>query len=109
MSNSTPWGGPAANPASYPLAMTTRYEFAARGNKPPVTMFWYDGGLSPMILADVPRPSGDGGGAVFVGEKGYIPRDLRRQPEGLPGRPGCRSRERSEKLPARGDGARGEL
>jgi predicted dehydrogenase len=71
-SNSTPWGGPAANPASYPLAMTTRYEFAARGVMPPVTMYWYDGGLSPMILSEVPRPEGDGGGAVFVGEKGYL-------------------------------------
>ena len=71
-SHSTPWGGPAANPASYPLAMQTKYEFAARGNKPPVTMFWYDGGLSPMLLADVPAPSGDGGGAIFVGEKGYL-------------------------------------
>jgi predicted dehydrogenase len=72
MSSSTPWGGPTANPASYPLAMTTKYEFAARGDKPAVTMYWYDGGLSPMILADVPRPSGDGGGAVFIGEKGYL-------------------------------------
>lgn len=72
VSSSTPWGGPTENPASYPLAMTTRYEFAARGDKPPVTMYWYDGGLSPMILADVPRPDGDGGGAVFVGEKGYL-------------------------------------
>ena len=71
-SNSTPWGGPAANPASYPLAMHTRYEFAARGGRPAVEMHWYDGGLSPMVLADVPRPDGDGGGAVFVGEKGYL-------------------------------------
>jgi len=71
-SHSTPWGGPANNPASYPLAMTTRYDFAARGDNPPVTMYWYDGGLSPMLLADVPAPSGDGGGAIFVGEKGYL-------------------------------------
>jgi len=71
-SNSTPWGGPANNPASYPLAMTTRYEFAARGDKPAVTMYWYDGGLSPMLLAEVPAPAGDGGGAIFVGEKGYL-------------------------------------
>jgi hypothetical protein len=35
-------------------------------------MYWYDGGLSPMILADVPRPDGDGGGAIFIGEKGYL-------------------------------------
>jgi predicted dehydrogenase len=72
ISNSTPWGGPANNPASYPLAMHTRYEFPARGNKPAVTMHWYDGGLSPMLLSEVPAPAGDGGGAIFVGEKGYL-------------------------------------
>jgi predicted dehydrogenase len=95
-SNSTPWGGPNNNPASYPLAMTTRYEFAARGNKPAVTMYWYDGGLSPMILADVPRPDGDGGGAIFIGEKGYLthqtygdnpkifPESLAREAESVP-------------------------
>lgn len=72
ISHSTPWGGPAANPASYPLAMMTRYQFPARGARPPVTLTWYDGGLSPMLLADVPAPAGDGGGAIFVGEKGYL-------------------------------------
>jgi predicted dehydrogenase len=72
IANSTPWGGPASNPASYPLAMSAKYEFAARGNLPPVTMHWYDGGLSPMLLAEVPAPEGDGGGAIFVGEKGYL-------------------------------------
>ena len=29
--SSTPWGGPANNPGTYPLAMTVRYEFPARG------------------------------------------------------------------------------
>ena len=72
IANSTPWGGPASNPASYPVAMSAKYEFAARGNLPPVTMHWYDGGLSPMLLAEIPPPEGDGGGAIFVGEKGYL-------------------------------------
>ena len=71
VSTSTPWGGPAANPASYPLAMITQYEFPARGGEPPVKLSWYDGGLTP-VLPDVPLPKGDGGGGVFVGEKGYL-------------------------------------
>ena len=72
ISSSTPWGGPANNPGSYPLAMTTRYEFAARGSAPPVTMHWYDGGLMPTLDADIPLPRGDGGGGVFVGERGFL-------------------------------------
>ena len=54
ISSSTPWGGPAKDPAPYPLAMTTRYEFAARGSAPPVVLQWYDGGLMPMIAGDFP-------------------------------------------------------
>jgi hypothetical protein len=72
MSSSTPWGAPASNPGSYPLAMTTRYEFGARDKMPPVVLTWYDGGLMPMINRDFPLPGGDGGGGIFVGENGYL-------------------------------------
>ena len=73
VSTSTPWGGPAGNPGSYPLAMVTEYQFAERSkNLPAVMVKWYDGGLSPMIAPEIPRPGGDGGGGIFVGEKGYI-------------------------------------
>lgn len=74
--SSTPWGGPADNPATYPLAMTAQYEFAARGARPPVKLFWYDGGLMPprppFLPDDQTLPRGDGGGAVFIGEKGIL-------------------------------------
>ena len=72
MSSSTPWGGGAKDPGTYPLAMTTRYEFAARGAAPPVKLHWYDGGLMPMLGADFPLPGGDGGGGIFVGDSGYL-------------------------------------
>ena len=42
---STPFNG-----VCYPNATTTYYEFPARGDKPPVKLTWYDGGLLP------PRP-----------------------------------------------------
>ena len=71
-SSSTPWGAPASNPGSYPLAMMTRYEFGARNNMPPVVLTWYDGGLTPVIQRDFPLPGGDGGGGMFVGEKAII-------------------------------------
>ena len=72
VSSSTPWGGTAKDPGTYPLAMTTRYEFAARGAAPPVSLHWYDGGLMPTFAADFPLPGGDGGGGVFVGDSGVL-------------------------------------
>jgi predicted dehydrogenase len=64
------------NKASYPMATTTFYEFPARGEKPPVRLTWYDGGLLP------PKPDelGDekvnpGGGVLFVGSKGKLMHD----------------------------------
>jgi predicted dehydrogenase len=71
IASSTPWGGPSANPVSYPLAMTAQYEFP-RDGQPPLRMFWYDGGLVPLVVGDFQLPRGDGGGGVFVGEKGHI-------------------------------------
>lgn len=75
-SSSTPWGGSASAPASYPLAQTVEYEFAARGRRPAVKLYWYDGGLMPprppFLPDDVVLPRGDGGGGVFVGTKGIL-------------------------------------
>ncbi|HEY2066790.1 MAG TPA: Gfo/Idh/MocA family oxidoreductase [Gemmatimonadaceae bacterium] len=74
--SSTAWGGPASNPASYPLASTVEYEFPARGAQPSVRLYWYDGGLMPprppFLPDDVVLPRGDGGGGVFVGDRGII-------------------------------------
>jgi predicted dehydrogenase len=61
-------------PATFPQAMTVHYEFAARGDRPPVKLAWYDGGLMP------PRPDflpdeivlERAGGGAFVGSKGIL-------------------------------------
>jgi predicted dehydrogenase len=61
-------------PDSVPLACTVHYEFAARGDLPPVQLHWYDGGLLPA------RPNGlpddldldPEDGVLFVGEKGQL-------------------------------------
>lgn len=72
---STPFGMDVDDsPATYPQAMTAHYEFAARGDRPAVKMYWYDGGLMP------PRPDHlpddvvleRGGGGIFVGTKGIL-------------------------------------
>ncbi|HET9013045.1 MAG TPA: Gfo/Idh/MocA family oxidoreductase [Gemmatimonadaceae bacterium] len=72
IASSTPWGGTPANPGAYPLAMTARYEFAARGAQPAVTLTWYDGGLLPALTQDIVLPRADGGGGVMIGEQGYL-------------------------------------
>jgi len=63
------------NSQTYPTKSIIRFEFPARANMPPLTLYWYDGGLMP------PRPSGLGSdvklgdgsnGSLFIGEKGII-------------------------------------
>ena len=56
--------------------MTSEYEFAARGAQPALKLFWYDSGLlpprPPFLPDDVTLSGGDGGGGVFVGERGIL-------------------------------------
>lgn len=76
--SSSPWGGGNQNPASYPMATMVQYEYPAVGSRAPVKLFWYDGGLMPprpaMLPDDAPmtNPGSDGGGGVFIGEKGIM-------------------------------------
>jgi predicted dehydrogenase len=71
---STPWGGTARSPATYPVAMTAHYEFPARGARPPVRMTWYDGGLMPPRPAALPDAVAldRGGGVIFQGDRGIL-------------------------------------
>src|SRR5512143_3185199 len=58
------------NQETTPLAMTCHYVFPARGDRGPVDLFWYDGGLRP------PRPAclepddelPKAGGSLIVGD-----------------------------------------
>jgi predicted dehydrogenase len=78
VASSSPWGGGNATPASYPMATFVQYEFPKVGKRDAVKLYWYDGGLMPprpaMLPDDVPmnNPGSDGGGGVFVGEKGIM-------------------------------------
>ncbi|MEJ2204896.1 MAG: Gfo/Idh/MocA family oxidoreductase [Gemmatimonadota bacterium] len=71
---SSPWGGPAEDPVTYPVAMMVHYRFPRRGMMPPVEMHWYDGGLMPPRPEDLPSDLelDRTGGVILVGERGVL-------------------------------------
>ncbi len=59
---------------SYPRASTVRYRFPARGDMPPVTVVYNDGGRQPPRPREFPatREFLGSNGTIFVGEKGKL-------------------------------------
>ncbi|MHC4594205.1 MAG: Gfo/Idh/MocA family protein [Planctomycetota bacterium] len=62
------------NNISFPRASIIHFEFSVREDMPPVSLYWYDGGLQPpkpreleLDHKDMPRE-----GLLFVGDKGKI-------------------------------------
>ncbi len=73
-----PVEGPPIHPERTSPGLVIRYEFPARGDLPPVTMTWYDGGKKPNFLAERKVP--DWGAAVlFIGQKGMLIADYGRR------------------------------
>jgi predicted dehydrogenase len=64
----------AENDFAYPTACTIRLEFAAKGDRPAIDLFWYDGGMKPRLPEEVEAHTVDMAreGILFVGEKGTI-------------------------------------
>ncbi len=62
------------NDETLPLASTVHYEFAARGDMPPVTLHWYDGGIIPARPPELDegRELSREDGLIFVGDKGKM-------------------------------------
>jgi hypothetical protein len=58
-------------PEVYPLGVIARYEFPARGDRPPVKLNWYDGGLLPPLPGEM-EPRQRGYETIYIGEKGKI-------------------------------------
>ena len=61
--------GPDAETA--PLASVIRYEFPARGDMPPVSLTWWDGGLKPPVPTEMGQRL-PAHGNLFIGDKGKI-------------------------------------
>ena len=62
------------NDFSFPMASTIRFEYPANGNRGPVDLFWYDGGMrpsTPQELMDDNKQLPEEG-MMFVGEEGKI-------------------------------------
>ena len=63
--------GQVENPECMSIANTVQWHIPARGNRPAMMAFFYDGGLTPprpeSMPVEVPMP---GSGIMFVGEKG---------------------------------------
>ncbi len=76
-----PVDGPPVDPERVPPWLIVRYEFPARGEKPPVQLTWYHGGKRPKLLDALlteDMPSYFKSGVMFVGEKGYLISDYDR-------------------------------
>lgn len=62
------------NDYSFPAASTIRFKFAAKGNRPAVDLFWYDGGMRPPTPEELEADNKEfeAEGMMFVGDKGRI-------------------------------------
>jgi len=62
------------NDFSYPNACQVRFKFPAQGDKPPLSLYWYDGGMRPWTLAEleIDKRQMPATGMMFVGDKGII-------------------------------------
>ncbi|HVO09955.1 MAG TPA: Gfo/Idh/MocA family oxidoreductase [Vicinamibacteria bacterium] len=64
---------PAVASQTYPRASIVRYEFPARGSRPPVKLTWYDGRLLPPVPEELePGRVLPASGALLIGRKGKI-------------------------------------
>jgi len=58
-------------PEVYPLGVIARYTFPARGDMPPVTLTWYDGGLKPPRPKDL-EPGRGMDDVIYFGDRGTL-------------------------------------
>lgn len=64
------------NDVAFPLSCIIRFKFAAQPELPPFELFWYDGGMRPLI-PDLPTGPLAREGMMFVGDKGRIIAEFR--------------------------------
>jgi len=63
--------GPKPDPERPPTELVVKYEYPARGSKPPVTLFWYQGGgHAPQLPEKFEKEFRSG--VLFIGQKGML-------------------------------------
>ena len=62
------------NDFSFPMASMVRFKYPANGNRPPVDLCWYDGGMRPPIPEELLTENKElpEEGMMFVGDNGKI-------------------------------------
>jgi len=59
------------NDVAFPLSCIVRFKFPSQAELPPFDLYWYDGGMRPMV-PDLPTGPLGREGMMFVGDKGRI-------------------------------------
>ncbi len=62
------------NDFSFPMASTVKFSYPAVGNRGPIDLYWYDGGMRPCIPEELTKDNKElpQEGMMFVGDKGKI-------------------------------------
>ncbi|MDX9975306.1 MAG: Gfo/Idh/MocA family oxidoreductase [FCB group bacterium] len=69
--------GPPVHPDLAPASMRAKYEYGARGDRPALTLTWYQGKEKPPQFTDGSIPQWDSG-CLFVGDNGMLLADYGR-------------------------------
>jgi predicted dehydrogenase len=57
---------------AFPKQAVVEFQFPARGNKPPVTLTWYEGGLKPEKPKEMGERNLANGGQILIGSKASV-------------------------------------
>jgi hypothetical protein len=62
------------NDFSFPIASKVRFRYPAKGSRPAVDLFWYDGGMRPAVPDELYKQNKEmpAEGLMFVGDEGAI-------------------------------------
>jgi predicted dehydrogenase len=93
------------NDYSFPTACTIRFRFAAKGSRPALDLFWYDGSMKPRTPEEFRESEElEQEGMMFVGDKGKIIAGFRGESPRVVGREKAEARGEREGRRQRAEG-----